>query len=264
MRDGIYEIASYTISSISCNCCSHPFSTFYTVLQSEFYSRHITFKDHFYYFLRHKRRLLDGVTMSICSSVLGDNLYLKGRQLALPFLEENNLSKAFQEPVGIACGTIVWSPCSRLIVLMQASQSKNTITYAFRTLKESGLRSLYRGAGISAISYSIGDTIGAWMRIQLLAIFFEKKQNHFISTAACTAFAFALSAIMMAPIDIVVMQMRLHEANKKIFKDKKLMQVSKNILLTRGWRGFFFGAGTSACYSAVAHMILPVSAHLTR
>lgn len=264
MHDYAYEIANYSASSIGCNFFSHPLSTFYTVLQREFYSNHVTFQDHFYYFSRDKRRLFDGVTMSLCSSVLGDCFYLKGRQLALPYLEEKNLSRAFQEPIGIMCGTVVWSPFSRLVVLMQASESKNTIINACRTLKKSGLRSLYRGAGISAVSYSVGDTIGAWIRIQLLAIFFEKKQNHFISTASCTAFAFALSAILMAPIDIIVMQMRLHEANKEKFKDKKLLQVSRNIMLTRGWRGFFFGAGTSACYSAVAHMILPVSAHFAR
>src|SRR3990167_6142205 len=100
-------------ASLCTDFFAHPFHTIWTVQQTMDNGKHPTF-------LEACRNIckgggfFTGLSLSLLSSIPGTWCYLSGRNSALYLFGDNYFGQVMQGPFGIAAGTALWAPASRI------------------------------------------------------------------------------------------------------------------------------------------------------
>ncbi len=252
------EIAFIGGGSVVAEIIAHPFSTGYVVWLSGISLKQSVAQ------IRKTGGIYAGFSAQLVTSFPGVFFYLEGRKLPLQFSDgKSYLAQCMQGLCGVAAGTIVWGPASRLATLQQASGNAENAFNRLSILgkskfiwKNEGARGLYQGAVPGACFLVVNDIIGYWLQALLLQRYSEEKRNDYIPSWLTAMIAFSFAAIITSPINVCVTRLRASESINPT--DKKMSQVFQTVYKNSGFRGFFRALPLAMGYSAAWYATMSV------
>ena len=261
-------LAFQSAGFVAMDFLAHPFNTLWTVQQTTDNGKLLSFRKAFQQIKRTNglKGFYAGFTVQAVSSAPGAWSYLKGRELSLLIFGDNSAGQLMQGPLGVCCGSLLWSPAITLMISEQSgynSMVKNDFNHLSLTKKaqyiwkNSGVRGFYRGTLPLVFSFSISDAFGSWAQAKILQHYPTDERKKLIPQLFSTALAFNMSAILTSPAEIIFARLKLAEGNRVVFQEKTARDAIKTIYSTRGVRGFFNALPTYMLHNTVWHKILP-------
>ena len=243
---------------------SHPFGTIWTV-QLAISDQPATFANTFKK-VRKGGGFYAGFGVQAATSVPGTFLYFEGRKLSISLFGDNYFGQSMQGVLGIACGTALWAPASRVTTLQQASKNSG-IDNAFNRLalpnqlksiwKAEGIRGFYRGALPGTLSAAATDAIGSLIQAQIVKRYPIDQQKNFSIQLLATWIGYSIATFFLSPIDVCVARTRIAETDPVNFPDKHFFSAMKTVYRTKATRGFFVGLPAGIIHAKLSNLNLP-------
>ncbi|XP_028824266.1 mitochondrial S-adenosylmethionine carrier protein isoform X2 [Denticeps clupeoides] len=178
---------------------------------------------------------------------------LFGDFMAAPMAPVSHMMAASLGEV-VAC--LVRVPTEVVKQRTQASPSTNTYRVLLSTLREEGLRGLYRGYGstvLREIPFSLVQ-FPLWEYLKSLWSWREGRPVHSWQAALCGAFAGAVAAFVTTPLDVAKTRIMLAKAGSSVARGS-LPSVLYGVWRSRGVSGLFAGSVPRITFISVGGFI---------
>src|SRR3990167_6186633 len=166
-------LAFQSVGFIAMDFFAHPLYTIWTVQQTADRGKSPGFCEAIRQINHSKgiKGFYAGFAVQAVSAVPGTWSYLKGRELSLAVFGDNTVGQFMQGPLGVCCGSLLWSPAVTLTMFQQASSNsmlKNDFNHLSLSKKMSyiwkkeGVYGFYRGTLPFVFAFSATDALGSW------------------------------------------------------------------------------------------------------
>jgi Mitochondrial carrier protein len=203
---------------------------------------------------REKNGFYHGFSAAVISAIPGSALYVYGKHFAEKRFGDDYFGCMMQGLCAQGSSMIACEPASKIMEGLQShkatANTKITVQqYCKEVMKKEGVLGFYRGILPGFLSYFILDTFAFYFQARLIALYPKEDQKKFTAQLLTYMTGFALSSIIVAPIDTIALHFRTGKTH---------LQYHPTASLQAGFfRGFYRGLPVSMLHSALISTFIP-------